>query len=143
VVARSWGRHTVNATARWSQLDLDADEAVLTLPSQVFTLGGFLSLSGYTRDSLAGNYLGLANLMYYRRLNQQSILPTDLPVYVGGSIEAGNTWFFKDDVALDDLLFAGSLFLGVDSPLGPVYLGVGLGENDQRALYLQIGQVFD
>ncbi len=143
VLSRSWGRHTVNATARWSQLDLDADETVLTLPSQVFTLGGFLSLSGYTRDSLAGNYLGLANLVYYRRLNQQSILPTDLPVYAGASIEAGNTWFYKEDVALDDLLYAGSLFLGVDSPLGPVYLGVGFGENDQRALYLQIGQVFD
>jgi outer membrane translocation and assembly module TamA len=28
----------------------------------------------------------------------------------------------------------------VDSPLGPIYLGVGLGENDQRAVYLQIGQ---
>ncbi|MBP6381409.1 MAG: patatin-like phospholipase family protein [Pseudomonadales bacterium] len=143
VLSRSWGRHTVNATARWSQLDLDGDETVLTLPSQVFTLGGFLSLSGYTRDALAGNYLGLANLVYYRRLNEQSILPTDLPVYAGASIEAGNTWFYKHDVAWDDLLFAGSLFLGVDSPLGPVYLGVGLGENDQRALYLQVGQVFD
>ena len=143
LVARSWGRHTLNATARWSQLDLDTDRAILTLPSQVFTLGGFLSLSGYTRDALAGNYLGLANLVYYRRFNEQSILPTDLPVYLGASLEAGNTWFFKEDAALDDLVFAGSLFLGVDSPLGPVYLGVGLGEDGQRALYLQVGQVFD
>jgi NTE family protein len=143
LVARSWGRHTVNASARWSQLDLDADRTILTLPSQVFTLGGFLSLSGYTRDALAGNYLGLANLIYYRRLNQQSILPTDLPVYLGASLEAGNTWFFKDDARLDDLIYAGSLFLGVDSPLGPVFLGVGVGENSQRALYLQIGQVFN
>ena len=109
----------------------------------VQTLGGFLSLSGYARDSLAGNYLGMANLVYYRRLNEQSLLPTDLPVYVGGSLEAGNVWFFKDDAGFDDLRYAASLFLGVDSPLGPIYLGVGLGEHDQRALYLQVGQLFD
>ena len=106
-------------------------------------MGGFLSLSGYTRDSLAGNYLGLANLVYYRRLNEQSLLPIDFPVYLGGSLEAGNVWFRKQDVSTDDLLFAGSVFLGVDSPLGPVYLGVGFGENSQRALYLQVGQLFD
>ena len=143
VIARSRGRHTLSALARWSQLDLDAGAQVITLPSQVFTLGGFLSLSGYARDSLAGNYLGMANLVYYRRLNEQSLLPTDLPVYVGGSLEAGNVWFFKDDAGFDDLRYAASLFLGVDSPLGPIYLGVGLGEHDQRALYLQVGQLFD
>ncbi len=69
--------------------------------------------------------------MYYRRLNEQSLLPTDLPVYVGGSLEAGNVWFFKDDAGFDDLRYAASLFLGVDSPLGPIYLGVGLGECDR------------
>jgi outer membrane translocation and assembly module TamA len=30
----------------------------------------------------------------------------------------------------------------VDSPIGPVYLGVGVGENNQRAFYLQVGQLF-
>jgi NTE family protein len=115
----------------------------ITLPSQAFTLGGFLSLSGYTRDSLAGNYLGFASLSYYRRLTDQSLLPVDLPVYAGLSVEAGNTWLQRSSASLDDLIHAGSLFLGVDSPLGPIYLGVGLGEDNQRAVYLQIGQPLD
>jgi len=142
----SLGDNTFSVLGRWSQLDLDSrgDGSVqLTLPSQVFTLGGFLQLSGYTRDSLAGNYLGYGALVYYRRLTEQSILPVDFPVYAGASLETGNTWFDKDRASFDDMVNAGSLFLGVDSPLGPIYLGVGFGEGNQRALYLQIGQVLD
>jgi NTE family protein len=113
------------------------------VPSLAYTLGGFLELSGYTNDSLAGNYRGLAVLTSYWRLTDQSLLPVDFPVYAGMSLEAGNTWIRQDDASFDDLIFAGSLYLGVDSPIGPVYLGVGIGEDDQQALYLQIGQLFD
>jgi NTE family protein len=144
----SLGRNSFTALARWSQLDIGSTDnaspaSSVLLPSQIFTLGGFQQLSGYTRDSLAGNYLGLASLSFYRRLTEQSLLPVDFPVYAGASIEAGNTWLFKDDVAFDGLLYAGSVFLGIDSPLGPVYLGAGFGEDNQRALYLQIGQLID
>ncbi|MBK7520790.1 MAG: patatin-like phospholipase family protein [Gammaproteobacteria bacterium] len=141
LLARSFGRNSIIATARWSELDID--NSTLILPSQVFSLGGFLSLSGYTRDSLAGNYLAAANLVFYRRLTEQSFLPIDFPVYAGASIETGNVWLRRNDVTADELLYAGSLFIGIDSPLGPVFLGAGFGEHDQRALYLQIGQVFD
>ncbi|MFM7274453.1 MAG: patatin, partial [Gammaproteobacteria bacterium] len=110
---------------------------------QLWTLGGFLALSGYVHDSLAGNYLGFAGITVYRRLTEQSLLPVDFPVYAGFSLEAGNTWMRRRDASMDDLIGAGSLFLGVDSPLGPIYLGVGLGENSQRALYLQVGQLLD
>ncbi len=74
---------------------------------------------------------------------QQSLLPVDFPVYFGASIEGANVWLDEEDADIGDLIYAGSLFLGVDSPLGPVYLGVGIAENDQRALYLQLGQIFD
>ena len=113
------------------------------LPARAYTLGGFLQLSGYTRDSLAGNYLGLASLTYYRRLTEQSLLPVDMPVYAGASIEAGNTWLERNDAGFDELIYAGSLFLGVDSPGGPIFLGVGMAENSQYALFLKIGQIFD
>jgi NTE family protein len=84
----------------------------------------------------------MLNIAYYRRMNEQSFLPVDFPVYVGASLEAGNVWTDRHDASFDDLVHAGSVFLGVDSPIGPVYLGVGIGENNQRALYLQVGQLF-
>ena len=94
-------------------------------------------------DSMAGNHLLLGDIVYYRRLNEQSLLPVDFPVYVGASIEAGNVWLDESDVSMSDLEYAGSVFLGIDSPLGPIYLGVGASEDDEQAVYLQIGQVFD
>ncbi len=144
--SKSLGRNTFTLGGRWSQIELDEQASgarILTLPSQAFTLGGFLALSGYTRDSLAGNYLGFASLSWYRRLTEQSLLPVDLPVYAGMSLEAGNTWMRKGEASFGDLIHAGSVFLGVDSPLGPIYIGLGLGENNQRAMYLQIGQPLD
>lgn len=141
--ARSWGEHTLVGLVRWQELELDNPGTPLTVSTQLSTLGGFLALSGYSRNSLAGNYLGQGALLYYQRMNQASLLPIDLPVYLGASLEAGNVWFEKDNVAADELIYAGSLFLGVDSPIGPIYLGVGVAENDQRALYLQIGQILD
>lgn len=143
-LVRSFGRHVFNTNLHWSALDFDAQgSGRITLPSQMATLGGFQMLSGRTRDSLAGNYAVLGSLVYYQRLNRQSLLPTDLPVYAGASIETGNAWLQSHDVSFGDLILAGSLFLGVDSPLGPVFLGAGFSEGRQRALYLRIGQQFD
>ena len=143
----SLGRNSFTAIGRWAELELDDGGATVSgvdvLPARAYTLGGFLQLSGYTRDSLAGNYLGFAGLTYYRRLTEQSILPVDMPVYAGASIEAGNTWLERDEAGFDDLIYAGSLFLGVDSPVGPIYLGVGMGEDSEYALYLKIGQIYD
>lgn len=142
----SLGKNTVTAIGRWAEYEPDDGVAArdgVSLPSQLWTLGGFLALSGYVHDSLAGNYLGFAGITVYRRLTEQSLLPVDFPVYAGFSLEAGNTWMRRRDASVDDLIGAGSLFLGVDSPLGPIYLGVGLGENSQRALYLQVGQLLD
>ena len=41
-----------------------------------------------------------------------------------------------------NLLYAGSVFFGAETPLGPVYLGYGLGEGGHTALLFQIGVPF-
>jgi NTE family protein len=139
----SVGRNSFTAIARWEELELENRPLPLTVPAQTSTLGGFLNLSGYTRDALAGNFMGFAGLVYYRRLTEQSFLPIDMPVYAGASIEAGNAWLLRDNADVEDLIYAGSLFLGIDSPLGPLYLGVGAGEDQQYAFYLTLGQLLD
>ncbi len=42
----------------------------------------------------------------------------------------------------DDLRYAGSAFLGVDTPLGPAYLGYGIAEGGNTAAYFFLGQRF-
>jgi NTE family protein len=109
---------------------------------QLFTLGGFLKLSGLPVDALAGTQYGLARAILYRRVSRGGTGFFEFPAYLGMSLEAGNAWATRDDVDLGRLEAGGSLFLGAESPFGPVYLAAGLGENGVRAFYLLLGLTF-
>ena len=104
-------------------------------------LGGFLQLSGFPTDSLRGQHMLLFSGTYYRRFNKQSIL-FDLPMYIGGSIEAGDVFRDRDDISLNGLTIAGSAFIGLDSVIGPVYLGYGKNDQNSDQFYFSIGSFF-
>ena len=106
-----------------------------------FQLGGFRRLSGYGLNTLAGPYMGFGSLTLLREVGK---LPSLIGggVFLGASLEAGNTWNVGSDVSLSYLKTAGSLFLGGETPLGPVYVGYGLGERGHSALYFQLGVAF-
>ncbi len=99
-------------------------------------LGGFLKLSGFHENELYGNHLLIGKSVYYRKINDISYLPA----YLGISVEAGNVWNSKDEIGFDSLIWAGSIFLGVDSFLGPVYLGFGNAEGGHNSFYLYLGK---
>jgi NTE family protein len=44
-------------------------------------------------------------------------------------------------VQLDSLIYAGSLFLGVQTPLGPLFLGYGYAQGGHNAVYLTFGSL--
>jgi NTE family protein len=111
-------------------------------PQDLFRLGGFLQLSGLPRDALLGTQYGLARAIVFRRVSSGGTGRFEFPAYLGFSLEAGNTWATRDEVAYDDLEMGGSFFLGAESPLGPVYLAAGLGEHGERAFYLLLGRTF-
>jgi NTE family protein len=133
LIAKSWDRNTLLGGARfYSTLDSDA-------PLQnLFQLGGLFNLSGYIVNELSGQHLGLLKMIYMRRIGNFNIMPT----YIGASLESGNVWQDKDDIDFDTLITAGSLFLGVDTPLGPIYLGYGLAEGNRHSYYFYLGQLF-
>ncbi len=103
-----------------------------------YRMGGFGRLSGLVPNQLLGRHTALATLAYYYRLNNLKVVPA----YAGFTVEAGNTWEFEDDIGFDDLRYSGSLFVGVDSPIGPVYLAAGYSDNDDFAAYFYIGNPF-
>jgi NTE family protein len=107
-------------------------------PERLFRLGGFFNLSGLNPDELTGQHLSIANLAYYRRVGDIALLPT----YIGATVELGNTWQDRSDMSLDNSIFAGSAFIGVDTFIGPVYTAFGLAEGGQRALYFYVGRTF-
>ncbi len=58
---------------------------------------------------------------------------------IGASLEAGNVLQDEDDIDFDTLVTAGSLFIGVDTFLGPIYLGYGLAEGSRDSFYFLSG----
>jgi NTE family protein len=56
------------------------------------------------------------------RLNRTDALSRGF--FLGATLEAGNAWLERSAISLSDLRGAGSLFLGADTGIGPMYLGV-------------------
>jgi len=103
-----------------------------------FELGGFARLSGLIPDQLSGRQLGLFSLAYLRRLNNIDILPA----YAGITLEAGNVWNYADDISFSDLRKSGSIFVGAETPLGPVYLAWGYSDSGDNTFYFYLGNPF-
>ncbi len=105
------------------------------------TLGGFRRLSGYRRNELWGPYMAFASVNYLREVGR---LPSVLGggIYIGGSLETGNTWSKGSDAGLSSLRIASSLFLAGETPLGPAYLGLGYAERGKTSLYFVLGYPF-
>jgi len=113
-----------------------------TVPFQeLFSLGGITRLSGYQPDQLFGRYTGLASAVYYRRLGSDKSSMFGTPLYIGGSIETGGVWLERDQIGRDSLQLAGSVFAGIDSPVGPIYFGYGRAEGGVDSFYLTIGSL--
>jgi NTE family protein len=83
--------------------------------------------------------MALAKLITYHKLGESFV--GDL--YLGGSIESGNVW--KEDEKkydLSDLRLAGSVFVGYDTIIGPVYLAFGHADGGFNAAYFYLGRTF-
>lgn len=100
-----------------------------------FRLGGFLNLSGFTEDSLSGQQAAVLAMVYYKRFEPMPFLNW----YVGGSLEYGGVWEDKDNIG-DDGIAAGSLFVGAETPIGPIYLGLGKAEGGHTAAFFYLGR---
>jgi NTE family protein len=102
-----------------------------------FQWGGFLQQSGYRTGALAGEKLTFARLMYYRKLMRQTLLEG---VYAGFSLEAGRMERPLVAGSPAGLLKSASLFLGADTPIGPLYVGYGRAADGNSSLYLFLGR---
>jgi NTE family protein len=110
-------------------------------PSELFTLGGFLNLSGLPQDALIGTQYGIVRTIAYRRISRGGTGLFEFPAYMGASLEAGNVWQTRQDVDYSHLKYAGSAFLAAETPFGPLYLAAGFAEGNS-AFYLLLGKTF-
>lgn len=130
---KTWGVHTFNLGARFARASQIPPEAI-----DEYSLGGFQQLSGYRVGQVAGNYLLFGRLTYYQRLPVR--IGVARALFAGGSLEAGNAWAQSRDISFDGLRAGGSLFVGADTGIGPLYLSVVSAPRGYTGLYLFLGR---
>ena len=137
---RGGGAHTWDRNTVFGGLEFDYTVDGTAPVQNRFRIGGFTMLSGFTQDQLSGQQVLLLRSGYYRRLGNIQWLPA----YAGFSLEYGNVFEDRSDISLspDDALLGGSVFLGLDTILGPVYLGYGHAEQGNDSVYLYLGRLF-
>ena len=134
LLVRSFGAHTLQLSALVQTADQQLGSGLAR-----YSLGGFQQLSGYQTGQLTGNHALLLRLGWYRRLSQTPTLTRGF--FVGGTLEAGNAWAQRSDIALTNLRTGMSVFLGADTGIGPLYLGLTWAPEQRRtALALFIGR---
>lgn len=122
---------------RW-QLGAEAQDHKGNAYEDVALLGGPLRLSGYGIDRLRGTGSALTTLQFSYPLAQL----LQYPLFVGGSLEAGQVWRRGQAWRFDRTIFGGSVYTALDTPIGPIYFGLGLAEEGEEAVFLRLGQPY-
>jgi len=135
--ALKFGNHAVVAKASYSEAFTEEDNESI----YISYLGGFLNLSGYQKNALAGAKKAFVAGIYQFDLGRSFFSLDEFPLYLGVSLEAGNVWQLEG-VDQDDLILANSLYLGTDTTLGPIALGYGRTDDDSQAFYFYLGKSF-
>ena len=132
--AWSWNNSTVRIGLEYATT-IQSDDLI----QNFFPLGGFLRLSGLERGAISGPHAGLARIIYYRQVDETGGGIFDMPLYFGGSVEAGNVWQSRSAISLDSMILNGSLFAGLDTYIGPLFLAAGFSEDGETSFYLFLG----
>ena len=131
--AQSWGPHALRGA-----LKAGGNLKQGPLPSyELFSLGGFLQLSGYRTGQLLGTEMRFGRIAYNYRVAGPGLLDG---IVVGASLEAGRIGDSVFGADKDRLRRGGSLYLALDTLVGPVYLAVGVADSGNRAAYFFLGQ---
>jgi len=106
-----------------------------------FSLGGLFSLSGFREGQLSGRAFGVARLGYYRTAGRFPGKQSHA-LYVGAWAEAGKLWEDTPEASVSNLLHTGTVGLGLDTFLGPIYLAYGRADGGRDAIYFSVGRSF-
>ncbi|MFC5578068.1 patatin-like phospholipase family protein [Lysobacter niabensis] len=133
VYAKSFGKHTVQFGGGYHSTISG------TLPVQSrYRLGGRGNLVGFRANELTGQHYALVIGGYTYQLAKflgRSAL-------IGGTVEYGNAWERREDMAFDDGILNASVYTGFDSWLGPMMFGFGWREDGDGLIFLEIGRPF-
>ena len=130
--AKTWGRHTLLTTMRY-----DTTSHGVAPVDRMYRFGGFLDLAGLSQNQLAGQNVARIGASYYRRIGHLALFPA----FAGFSVEVGNVWDSRRAISWKSARSGASLWAGVDTPVGPIYVGYGVENGGPSAFYVYLGRV--
>jgi len=134
-IARSFGDHTFLLGAL-----VGGNTGGQKLPAyDLFASGGFLRGSGYRPGALIGDRIQFARVLYYQKLVRQTLLEG---MYAGLSVEVLKMGGSPAPNTPVGWIKSGSVYLGVDTILGPLYLAYGQSSGGLRSFYFYLGRPF-
>jgi NTE family protein len=140
LMARSYGRNTLLLwTSAGTTLNGTIDPTAL---QDFYTLGGFFNLSGLAPQSLLGPNYAITRAIYFRRVSRGGEGFFEVPVYIGLSLELGNTWQQRGEMSPGSARKDAALFVAFDTYLGPLYLGSGYDTAGNASFSLFLGRTF-
>jgi outer membrane translocation and assembly module TamA len=131
LVLTPWSRHTLEPN--WSLVS-----SLNTAPpmTQVVFLGGYPGMLGYAFEEFYGNEMARLQLLYRYRLTER--------IYLQAAGNVGQVWNSLDvgEETWDRVLWGGGGGLAFDTPMGPLALTLGLGEQGRTNFYFNFGYGF-
>lgn len=131
--AAPWGNWVLAGRASWTA----STEGMLPL-SEAARLGGFLNLTGFAAGQLIGDHVAYGHVRAERIIGR---LPLGLrgDMRLGLALEAGRVGEPYTRQKRDGLLRGAALYLGGETPLGAVYVGLGRASGGSYNAYLFLG----
>ena len=131
--AAPWGDWVLGGRASWTA----ATHGTLPL-SEAPRLGGFLNLTGFAAGQLIGDHVAYGHVRAERIIGR---LPLGLrgDMRLGLALEAGRVGEPYTRQKREGLLRGAALYLGGETPLGSVYVGLGRASGGAYNAYLFLG----
>ena len=128
-----WGANVLAARATW--VGSPRGELPLTDAAR---LGGLLNLTGFASGQLIGDEMAYGHVRVERIIGRAPLgLRGDLRL--GVALEAGKVAHPYSKQVRDGWLNSVAVYLGGETPVGPVFLGIGRGSGNSVNAYLVIG----
>lgn len=123
-------------------LSAEGSFASSTIPADRYsTLGGQFDISGYNQGTLLASSFWIYRGSFYRRIAEGGSSLFPFGGYIGATVEFASLRSGIEAIPDNSSLVAGSVFLGADTPLLPIYLGFGHSDDQESAIYLNVGRL--
>ncbi len=104
----------------------------------IYRLGGYGKLTGLRVDQLKGNYKGVLSGVYYHRYEAIPVVDG----FIGAIVEYGGAWHQREDIEAANSIFSAGTFVGADTPIGTLQIGVAFSDKGDVTAFSRIGRAF-